>query len=220
VELRAEAGAQVRADDLAIAGDNVTIRGMTIPGIGVTGDRTVSSVTLIDITGRRLWINDVRGVTVRGGSFGDVTDESPVRIGSEPSSHDVTFDGVLFHDARARNPKAHMECLLALDVQGLTIRRSRFTDCGIFGLLVGHLFGTSPRDVRIEHNVFEPTHQPSGEQAPYSMMIGELGGPAERFIVRGNTFLTEPALLPTSFVDSEIAGNTGPGAAGLRQVGR
>jgi hypothetical protein len=218
VELRAADGARVRADDLDVAGDRVVVRGMHITGVGVAGDRTVSDVTLAGITGKRLWINDVRNVAVRGGSFGGVVDESPVRVGSSPSSHDVLFDGVLFHDALLRSPKAHVECLLALDVQGLTIRNSRFSRCAIFGALIGHLFGTSPRDVLIEGNVFEPTLQRDDSPAPYSMMIGGLPGPARNFVLRDNTFMTEPALLPEQFVDSEIAGNRGPGAAGIRQI--
>jgi hypothetical protein len=211
VELRSAAGADVRADDLGVAGDEVVIRGMAIAGVGVTGDRTVSGVTLVDIHGKGLWINGVRDVTVRGGSFGGVADESPVRVGSSPSSHDVTFDGVLFHDARLKTAGAHVECLLALDVQGLTIRNSRFRGCAIFGVLVGHLFGKSPRDVLIERNVFEATLQRDGEAAPYSMMVGDLGGPARHFVLRDNTFMTEPALLPEQFVDSQVVGNVGAG---------
>jgi hypothetical protein len=210
----------VRAANLDVAGDRVVVRGMRITGVGVASDRTVSHVTLAGIDGRRLWINDVRHVAVRGGSFGGVVDESPVRVGSSPSSHDVTFDGVLFHDARLRSPKAHVECLLALDIQGLTIRNSRFSRCAIFGALISHLFGTSPRDVLIEGNVFEPTLQPDGSPAPYSMMVAGLPGPARHFVLRDNTFLTDPALLPERFVDSEIVNNHGPGAAAIRQIGR
>jgi hypothetical protein len=209
VHLRAAPG--VRVAGLTVAGDHVAVSGMAVGDIGVDGSgRTVSDVELADLEATRLWVNDVRGLTVRGGSFGGVSDETPVKVGSSPSSHDITFDGVLFHDARAVSPKAHLECVLALDVQGLVVRESRFRGCGIFGLLVGHLFGTSPRDVLIEGNTFEATHQPSGEAAPYSMMVGELEGPARGFVFRDNTFATEPALLPERFKDSEMVGNEGP----------
>lgn len=212
VELRAAAGADVRLTGLAVDGDLVTVRGMAIDGVGVDGHgRTVSDVELIDVVGTRLWVNDVRRLLVQGGSYGGVTDETPVKVGSKPSSHDVTFDGVLFHDARAKTEQAHLECAMVLDVQGLTVRNSRFRGCGVFGLLVGHLFGQSPRDVLIEGNVFEPTHKWTGEEAPYSMMVGKLEGPAERFVFRDNTFMTEPALLPDRFVDSAMVGNTGAG---------
>ena len=208
VVLRAVPG--VRVAGLTVAGDHVAVSGMEVGDIGVDGSgRTVSDVELSELEATRLWINDVRGLTVRGGSYGGVTDETPVKVGSSPSSHDVTFDGVLFHDARAVSPKAHLECVLALDIQGLVVRGSKFQGCGIFGLLVGHLFGTSPRDVLIEGNVFEATHQPSGDAAPYSMMVGELEGPARGFVFRNNTFETEAALLPERFEDSEMVGNEG-----------
>jgi hypothetical protein len=212
VELRAAAKADVRVAGVTVAGDHVALRGLTVGDVGVDGGgRTVADVRLAEIEGRRLWINDVRGLTVSGGSFGGVVDETPVKVGSDPSSHDVTFDGVLFHDARLESPGAHLECVLALDVQGLVVRDSRFRGCGVFGLLVGHLYGTSPRDVLIEGNVFEPTHQASGEPAPYSMMVGDLLGPARGFVFRGNTFMAEPALLPKRFVGSEMVDNVGAG---------
>ena len=212
VELRAAAGADVRLSGLAIEGDLVTVRAMAVESVGVASEgRTVSDVQLIDLIGRRLWVNGVRRVLVQGGKYGGVTDETPVKVGSKPSSHDVSFDGVLFHDARAKTETAHLECVMALDVQGLTVRNSRFRGCGVFGLLVGHLFGRSPRDVLIERNVFEPAHKWTGEVAPYSMMVGELEGPAERFVFRENTFMTEPALLPEQFIDSAMVGNVGAG---------
>jgi hypothetical protein len=212
VELRAAAGERVRIRSVAVAGDSVRLRGMWVGEVSVDGgDRTVSDVELIDLEGRRLWANNVQRLTVRGGGFGGVTDATPVRVGSLPSSRDVTFDGVLFHDARAKSEDAHLECVMALDVQGLTIRNSRFRGCGVFGLLVGHLFGTSPRDVLIANNVFEPTHKWTGEPAPYSMMVGKLDGPARGFVFRGNKFLAEPALLPDRFIDSQMVGNVGAG---------
>ena len=42
-----------------------------------------------------------------------------------------------------------------------------------FGLFITHLYGTEPKDVLIENNVFERTFQANGQKAPYAMMVAD-----------------------------------------------
>jgi len=166
-------------------------------------------VSLHNVSGPQLYVENVRSLRVKGGSWGPRTDKQPVIVASAPMSYDVTFDGVLFRDALVSNAEAHSECLMALDVQRLVVRNSRFRNCAYFGLMIAHLFGEGvPTDVTLENNVFGQTHQFGGEPAPYSLMIGPI--PARNFVIRNNTFESEPAFNNTVFSNSRFVNNIAP----------
>ena len=98
---------------------------------------------------------------------------------------------------------------MANDMQGMTIKNSRFTNCGYFGLMISHLMGElPPRDVVLENNVFEQTYQWNGQPAPYSMLIGPIN--ANNFVIRNNTFVSEPTFNNTTWSNgSKFVGNLG-----------
>jgi hypothetical protein len=112
-----------------------------------------------------------------GGSVGPGTDFHPdvkAVYQSKPPivPRKILFDGVRFHDWTLRTPGEHIECLQISDVDGLTIRRSRFERCDTFDL---HVEGTEAgpvRDVRIEDNDFGTTSDHSGStRAYYSLSV-------------------------------------------------
>ncbi len=210
VEVRPAAGAAVTFDGLDIAGSYVTVRGIRTGDVDIeAGSTVVQNVTVVGGRGNRLFINNARHVTIRGGSYGGVTNFAPVQIGSDPSSQHITFDGVDFHDAVATDPNAHLECVWAGDVQHFTVRNSLFRNCAYFGLFITHLYGTEPRDVLIENNVFERTFQSNGQKAPYAMMVANWLSTMQNFTFRNNTFETEVALLPPTGQNVRMVGNIG-----------
>jgi hypothetical protein len=154
-------------------------------------------------------MNNVRDVTMRGGSFGGIQDKQPVMVGAAPESYNVTFDGVEFHDAVATRSDVHMECLMANNVQGITIKNSLFRNCAYFGVLISSCCGGTlpPRDVLLESNVFENSYQWNGQEAPCSMMIG--GVRIQNLTFRNNTFETPMCFSNTQHVNTKFVGNVG-----------
>jgi hypothetical protein len=206
VELRAAAGARVRLGELAVKASRVRVRGMRARHVEVTD---TSGVSVVNVSAHGLWVNNVRDLLVKGGSYGGIQDKSPVIIGADPLSYRLTFDGVDFHDAIATREDTHEECLLAVSPQGLTIRNSIFRNCSYFGALIATCCGGTrdPRDVLIENTVFEQTYQWNRQEAPYSMMVSDIR--AENFVFRNNTFQTEPAFNATTLINSRMVGNLG-----------
>ena len=210
VQFRPATGATVTLGDLSIRGSHVTVSGVRPSYVNVdAGSTQATGVTLANVITGGMWINNVRDLKVQGGSIGPRNNDATVKIGSGPSSVNITFDGVDFHDATATDSQVHTECVWAGDVQGLTIRNSMFRNCAYFGLFVTHLAGTPPKNHVIENNVFETTKQWNGQAAPYSMMVAEHVKTMDTFTFRNNTFESEVALGSASVVNTKMVGNIG-----------
>jgi hypothetical protein len=82
----------------------------------------------------------IDGVKIVGGDFGpEVSCEGGFQITSDGPPRNVTIDGATFHDFRVPSscPDAHLDCLHVFnDINGLTVRNSRFYRCEHFGMLV------------------------------------------------------------------------------------
>jgi hypothetical protein len=93
----------------------------------------------------------IDGVKILGGNFGpDVSCEGGFQITSDGPPRNVTIDGATFHDFSVPSscPDAHLDCMHVFnDINGLTVRNSRFYRCEHFGMLVN---GGS--NIRIENN--------------------------------------------------------------------
>jgi hypothetical protein len=167
------------------------------------------NVTVVNGGGTSIWLNNVGNVTVKGGSYGNKVDKQPVMVGAYPESRNVTFDGVEFHDAIATRSDVHTECVMANNVQGLTIKNSLFRNCAYFGVLISSCCGGQlpPRDVLLESNVFENTYQWNGQEAPCSMMIG--GVRIENLTFRNNTYETPLCFSNTQHANTRFVGNLG-----------
>jgi hypothetical protein len=210
VEFRPAPGARPVLNGLNIDGSFVTVRGMRTGNVNIdAGSTIVQHATVVDGEGVSIWMNNVRNVTMRGGSFGGIANKQPVMVGAAPESHNVTFDGVEFHDATATRSDVHTECLMANNVQGLTIKNSLFRNCAYFGVLISSCCGGQlpPRDVLIESNVFERTYQWNTQGAPCSMMIG--GVRIENLTFRNNTFQTGLCFSNTIHANTRMVGNLG-----------
>jgi len=211
VTVRAAVGASVTlSGSLDINTSNIVVQGFKASDLNVDNGSTVlSDVTTIGIDATSAYFQNTRNLVVKGGRLGGLNNKTPVYVGAWPMSYNVTFDGVTFHDATVTDSTVHTECLMVNDMQGMTIKNSRFTNCGYFGLMISHLMGElPPRDVTLENNVFEQTYQWNGQPAPYSMLIGPID--ANHFVIRNNTFVSEPTFNATTWSNgSKFVGNLG-----------
>jgi hypothetical protein len=211
VTVRPASGASVTlSGSLDINTSNIVVQGFKAGDLNVDAGSTVlSDVTTIGIDATSAYFQNTRNLVVKGGRLGGLNNKTPVYVGALPQSYNVTFDGVLFHDATVTDSTVHTECLMANDMQGMVVKNSRFTNCGYFGLMISHLMGDlPPKDVVLENNVFEQTYQWNGQPAPYSMMLTRVN--ANNFTFRNNTFVTEPAFDATTWSNgSKFVGNLG-----------
>jgi hypothetical protein len=211
VTVRPAAGASVTlSGSLDINTSNIIVQGFKASDLNVDNGSTVlSDVTTVGIDATSAYFQNTRNLVVKGGRLGGLNNKTPVYVGAWPMSYNVTFDGVTFHDATVTDSTVHTECLMVNDMQGMTIKNSRFTNCGYFGLMISHLMGElPPRDVTLENNVFEQTYQWNGQPAPYSMLIGPID--ANHFVIRNNTFVSEPTFNNTTWSNgSKFVGNLG-----------
>lgn len=210
VEFRAS-GKGVRVEGLEIKADRVVVRGVTSTrNLDVTSDNPadpVEDVRLFDVHTATHYLLGARDFLWRRGSIGPSVDEKASMIGGTPASHRVTYDRVTWHDATRTSEDVHTECLLALGVQGLTIRNSRFTNCAVFDILLSRIGADpAPRDVVIENTVLEASRDVGDKPAFYALMTGE--DPLDGLTLRNNTWDLGLAL-QGPITRGEITGNIG-----------
>ena len=150
----ARRGAKVDVGNLVVLGRHVEVRDMRV-GAAKAGPGAR------DITFRRLrmhglFITSASRIRVIGGDVGpgvNVNPEIKSATGSHVPPRDILIEGVRFHDWTRTNPSAHVECLHVMTVDGLIVRRSRFSNCEAFDILFTR-YGQAgpPRHVVIEHN--------------------------------------------------------------------
>jgi hypothetical protein len=84
-----------------------------------------------------------------------------------------------------------MECIALYGAQGVTIRRSRFDTCTLFGIFSTPEPSQHFRDVVIENNVFTNS---GGTHMSTHLKIGSHGGSCTNFLIRNNTFIDEDVI--------------------------
>lgn len=216
------AGAKITLAGLSIGADGVSVRNMTVGFIDVSksGPR-INNITLSSLDATGMWIQTANNLKVTGGDFGPFKDGPMVQFGANPSSTNITFDGVVFHDATTTNSQVHMECIWAGGVQSFTVRNSLFYNCAYFNIFLTTLNGANPKNVLLENNIFEKTKQWNGQDAIYSVNVANWVTKVEGFTFRNNVLQQPVAIQPTSITSMKLAGNVGPAsscAAGVLYV--
>jgi hypothetical protein len=176
--------------------DHLTVQGVTtsmldpLAGMprqaGVAMDRGSDDVTYQDIDAGHIWISS-RNASVIGGDFGPTVDE--VSKVSETIGPNLLIDGATFHHHMEH--ESHMECIALYGAQGVTIRRSRFDTCTLFGIFSTPEPSQHFRDVLIENNVFSNS---GGTHMSTHLKIGSHGGTCTNFLIRNNTFIDEDVI--------------------------
>ena len=172
--------------------------------------------------------NSGNNSTFKNGRIGNVTDEK----GALVSGTNFTFDNVSFHDVVIRTDGAHLECLYAIVVPGLTIKNSDFANCAVFDVFFTYGFWWAPLPaayggVTIANNHFGRTYNLGGGVGYYTVMAAYTGtGPVfpqcgsssepkgylTNWRVTGNTFDLPTAYLedcPSRHQNFVWSGNTG-----------
>jgi chitodextrinase len=157
VLLRPAAGGAVSARMLVLAGaSHLEVQGMHF---GVWEAQLDSDhITFRDVTAGRFLIDSVTNLSVIGGSYGPTLDDDNGQIRSScptcAAPTNVLIDGVRFHDATiSAGSDAHVECLQVGDIDGLTIRASRFVNCQSHNVFISPWWKNLVKDVLLENNV-------------------------------------------------------------------
>ena len=201
-----EAGNVVR--QVHSGSDNLTFDGIVIDG---GGQKT---------TGAGFENGGGDNVTFRNGRIGNIADEK----GALVSGASVTFDNVVFHDVVLRTSGVHLECIMALWNEGMTIRNSRFENCGIMGASIGIGDWWQPpppayANVTLENNWFGTARVDNAACcAAYSLAlwatkvpVGSDFGVFRNWRVRNNYFEPGSGVIarPSNDGSSVFCGNTG-----------
>jgi hypothetical protein len=176
--------------------DHLTVQGVTtsmlapLAGMprqaGVAMDRGSDDVVYQDIDAGHIWISS-SDASVIGGDYGPTVDE--VSKVSETIGPNLLIDGASFHDYMEH--EMHMECIALYGAQGVTIRRSRFDTCTLFGIFSTPEPSQHFRDVLIENNVFSNS---GGTHMSTHLKVGSHGGSCTNFLIRNNTFVDEDVI--------------------------
>jgi hypothetical protein len=218
VEFRPATGAKVALGGLNLRGGFVTVRDMVTgwldidgsPNGGSSGAPPLQSAAVINGSGGGIWIRNVDNLLIQGGAYGPIVDKPLVQIGAEPTSRNIVFDGVDFHDATASGDGVHMECMWAGSTIGLTVRNSIFRNCSHFDIFFTRDTGDNVSNVLLENNVFEAPKQPNGQDAPYALNISNWLTRMDGYVIRNNAFGADITIQPTSISNSRIVNNIGP----------
>jgi hypothetical protein len=206
-------GAAVSLSGLDVRGSHAEVRDIHTGFVDVGGG-TITDVTVRNGGGSGVFIGGgTSQVRIIGGSYGAGSPNvAPVKIQGSPAPSDITFDGVIFHDAVRTDPAAHLECIYAADVQRFTVRNSQFRNCAIMDLFITKLSGVNPRDVLIENNFFDITgsHSNSLSKGYYTLMVASHLDNATNFTIRNNSLAEGMSIDAGSVTNFKIEGNVGP----------
>jgi hypothetical protein len=135
-------------------------------------------------------------------------------------AHDITIDGVLFHDLRKPttgfSASSHADCLQIYSFQNLTIRNSRFIRCSDADVFVkpDDAWPAPQNGLLVENNFFANMSYPTG----YNVQLAdsESGGrPCSNIVFRYNTVDSKNMALTCTEGNpaaAQVYGNILPGA--------
>lgn len=149
------------------AGAHPTITGLTVYGshiefenldIGVWGTKSMAGdVVFFNVRGTHLYMESSTDISVIGGSYGPIANDDDGDITpacpSCPPPQRILIDGVTFHDAvLTPGSDAHVECLQVAEIDGLTIRNSRFVNCQVHNVFISPYWGGPERNILLLNN--------------------------------------------------------------------
>ena len=190
VVMRPAAGATVSFSKLIVSG----AKHLTLRDFKTTfwrAEQGADDVAFEQIDTGVFTIGAATNLSVLGGDVGPwdsnaTAEDAQIGTGSSATPTGLVFDGVSFHDfTNNANPSAHTECLQFMEGIDVTIRNSRFQNCGgADDVYIRGDFGPV-RNFLIENNFFGYTGtfslRLSGQTAP--------SPPCENVLVRNNSAL-------------------------------
>jgi hypothetical protein len=188
----------VRLDWVDVYADNVELRGFSGDGFQtyaesdnfVARDLDINIFGLYGSTNTKVIGGDV-GPSYRPGGN---TNVNYITYGGPDAARvparNVLIDGVYFHDFRRGTVDDHMECLMVVGGDQVTIRNSRFERCDIFDVFFTQWAGPQPaKNVLLENNFFNQTTT-DGQRSGGSLAVQFSGhmDQAENIVIRNNSF--------------------------------
>jgi chitodextrinase len=170
------------------------------------------SLVFQNINSTEFFINQASNVLVKGGDYGPNTNEDAGKIisGTSTPASNITIDGATFHDIASTNlTQFHVECLIIWSADGVTVKNSRFYNCGVFDIFAKLCCGSTVlRNITLVNNWFGAT-QNGGY---FSFDIDGSNQPSLSGIhVRFNSFAQAFNFENFgSIVNSDSVGNVGP----------
>ncbi|MGD9570366.1 MAG: Ig-like domain-containing protein [Thermoleophilia bacterium] len=189
VVIRPAAGAAVNLSYLRVYGRHVEVRGVTTNGWYLYPG--AKDVTLRDVVSNEAaFITSADDVSIVGGEIRGVDSRDGLQVKVASSGYaeprNLLIDGLFIHDiTRVSDPTSHVECVQFTAGVGVTIRNSRFLDCGTQGVFFKEGLGGQIDDVMIENNFF-------GKLSGYNTLIFDDG--VSRMTARYNSFAKAPRL--------------------------
>jgi hypothetical protein len=214
VVVRPAAGTTPSFGGLNVAGTHVDVGGIATGWVDIKpgGGGAPADVTVRGGSGTGLFVGGgAQRITIIGGSYGGgALNQTPVKVQGSPAPTDVTFDGVVFHDAVRTQEGVHLECLYAADVQRFTVRNSAFRNCAVMDLFLTKLSGVDPKDVTVENSFFDRTGSHGGDVSKgyYSLMIGGAISSVTGLVLRNNSF-NQPFTFDPPTPGARIVANVG-----------
>jgi hypothetical protein len=204
VVFRPAAGASVTVGRLSVAGShNIEVRDMRATGgWGVTdmGSNVVyRNIVVTDIEEAAGYLSGSTDVQIIGGEIGRVDPNDGIHMNAADGQNTNTLiDGLFMHDLTiSRDSSSHADCIQTGSAINLTIRNSRFVNCGTQGVFVNPYGEGQTRNVVVENNWFGPPQL--GYNALY---VGDAVG----VTVRNNSF-TNQAYIYSSASNTTMVGN-------------
>lgn len=186
VTIHPAAGAPVTLGSLSIENtSNVEVQSVDTNGWSImSGSQHVvlRNVRATDVSGgAAAYFSGADDVQILGGEIGRVDPEDAIHFNNGYGTNtNITIDGLFVHDlTRNSDPSAHDDCVQTGDVTNLTIRNSRFFNCGTQGIFLNPYNGGATRNIVLEDNWFGPA------QLGYNTVyVGE----AQNVTIRNNSF--------------------------------
>jgi chitodextrinase len=187
----------------------------------VAGSKPVSDVEISGATLQAFLFRNVADVTLRDSSVGgyDVSTSGlgvpkigaylPDEAGADPlTSTGVVIERVRFHDIlRTQSGTTHAECLyLDGGIDGLVVRQSTFTNCGVFDVF-GQPNGGDNANITLENNVFDVPRDTAGGAAGSALNFKDGSGVYRNLSIRFNSIVGNIRSDSGAFSGVSVAGN-------------
>ena len=162
VVFRPAAGATVRTGYLSVSNShNIEVRDLATGGWGVTNGSSriiYRNLTANDLSQAAGYFSGSNDVQILGGEIARIDPNDGIHMNAGGGQNtNIVIDGLFMHDlTRNTDPSSHNDCIQTGSAINLTIRNSRFVNCGTQGVFLNPYGAGQARDILVENNWFGP----------------------------------------------------------------
>jgi hypothetical protein len=203
-------GAAVTVGYVDVFGSHLELRNMTLAGWHAKD--SADGDVFRSIRAANFYISSAKNISIVGGSYGPQTDNDDAQI--RPACpgcalpQNILIDGVVFHDAlNSPGSDAHTECIQIGEIDGLTIRNSRFVNCEHHNMFLSPWWGGPVENVLLENNIGGVVR--SGYYG-FRLAAGDPGNVCKNVIFRYNSAETAFVVQCNQVDNVQLIANVGP----------